>query len=96
MSFSLRQASPEKELTQALLREFQAPLLGRIQKNNQLIKHNYKVLVRKQCPCELEGCMTVFNLELIPNQIVYPKFCQEHRTEHRRAHFVRMRALAEV
>ena len=63
-----------------------SPLLDRIRRNNRLILHNYSVPVEKNYTCQLDGCGQKINIRLIPNQIVYPKYCQHHRTEHRRKH----------
>ena len=61
-----------------------SPLLRRVTRNNQILLHNYQAEVIKHCACALPGCGNTFALVLIPNQILYPKFCREHRTEYRR------------
>jgi len=61
-----------------------SPLIKRVTRNNQILLHNYQVEVIKSCRCALSGCENSFAMVLIPNQILYPKFCREHRTEHRR------------
>ena len=61
-----------------------SPLIKRVTRNNQILLHNYTVEVIKSCRCALSGCGNSFAMVLIPNQILYPKFCREHRTEYRR------------
>lgn len=64
-------------------------LLDRVRISNNILLHNYQVSVNKQLHCPLEGCQNSFEIALIPGQIIYPKFCPEHRTPHRRQQFVR-------
>ncbi len=59
-------------------------LLRRVTRNNQILLHNYQAEVIKHCQCQLEGCDRDFAIVLIPNQILYPKFCPDHRSEWRR------------
>ncbi len=60
-------------------------LLARVLANNRILLHNYQAPVIKDCRCDLEGCGNAFSVVLIPNQALYPRYCREHRTEHRRA-----------
>ena len=62
-----------------------SPLLARVLRNNRILLHNYQAPVAKECFCDLEGCAAGFSVVLIPNQALYPRYCREHRTEHRRA-----------
>jgi len=55
---------------------------------NQIIEHRLSKCSLTNITCELEGCGKEFKLLLIPNVNVYPKFCEEHRSEHRRKMFV--------
>ncbi len=70
------------------LKKGSTPLIKRIGRNNQFILHNYLVPISNQCTCPLTKCQKKFNIKLIPNQIVYPKYCSAHRTEHRRNIFL--------
>lgn len=75
------------------LTEGNSPLLERIRRHNQIILHNYQIAVNKEMVCALEGCGRFFFIKLIPSQILYPKFCEKHRTEHRRQQFRKPRHL---
>ncbi len=68
----------------ARLGEPDSPLMLRVTRNNQILLHNYQAEVIKDCRCPLQGCGNVFGIVLIPNQVLYPKFCGEHRSEFRR------------
>ena len=68
-------------------------LIERITRNNQLIFHNYRESAERECDCQLLGCPRVFRVTLIPNQALYPKFCEDHRNEYRRRNFLRLCAL---
>ena len=68
----------------------ESPLIRRVTRDNQILLHNYRVEIEKICHCPLPGCGSPFSVILIPSQILYPKFCPEHRTEYRREfHFQR-------
>lgn len=76
----------------AILAEMGKPrsgLIDRVTLHNQIFLHNYTEAVRRTCECQLLGCAQTFELTLIPNQVLYPKYCQEHRSEYRRANFLR-------
>ncbi len=64
-------------------------LIRRVTRNNQIWLHNYKVETDKTCRCQLPGCSNAFIVTLIPNQVVYPKYCPGHRNEFRRSRFRR-------
>jgi len=68
----------------ARLNEPESPLLQRVLRNNQILLHNYRAEVAKKCRCLLDGCARAFEITLIPNQVLYPKFCEDHRSEFRR------------
>jgi hypothetical protein len=67
----------------------QSGLIDRVTLHNQIFLHNYTEAVRRTCECQLLGCVQTFELTLIPNQVLYPKYCREHRSEYRRANFMR-------
>lgn len=64
-------------------------LIDRVTLHNQIFLHNYTQSVRRTCECQLIGCAHTFELTLIPNQVLYPKYCEAHRSEYRRANFMR-------
>ena len=71
-----------------------SPLLQRVLRNNQILLHNYRAEVAKNCRCLLAGCARAFEITLIPNQVLYPKFCEEHRSEFRREFHLQQYAAA--
>jgi len=71
-----------------------SPLLRRVLRNNQILLHNYRVEAIKDCACALEGCDRSFPVILIPNQVLYPKYCKAHRSEFRREHHQSLREKA--
>lgn len=74
-----------------------SPLLRRVTQCNQIWLHNYSVEAVKTCRCGLPGCGMPFEITLIPNQVVYPKFCEAHRTEYRREfHLQKLEAAVAV
>jgi hypothetical protein len=48
--------------------------------------------------CQLPGCGKEFGIIHIANQGIYPKYCEDHRSEYRREFFLRMqqRGMQEV
>lgn len=76
----------------AILAEMKKPnsgLIDRVTKLNQIILHNFRSAVEKSCECQLMGCTQTFPVTLIPNQVLYPKYCAGHRSEFRRENFLR-------
>lgn len=73
----------------AALRQPGNPLLERVTLHNQILVHNYKHAVERVCECQLLGCTQSFAITLVPNQALYPKYCEAHRTEFRRKDFLR-------
>ena len=73
----------------------ESPLMLRVTRNNQILLHNFQAEVAKKCRCALQGCERAFGITLIPNQVLYPKFCVEHRNEFRREfHLQQLAALS--
>jgi hypothetical protein len=64
------------------------PFLKKVQQDNQIVLHNYSITTKKHVCCALEGCSNKHTLFLIPNQILYPKYCEQHRTPFRRNLFL--------
>ena len=73
-----------------------SPLLRRVLRHNQILLHNYRVEVIKDCLCPLDGCGRTFSIVLIPNQTLYPKYCKSHRSEFRREHHQALREKSTV
>ncbi len=72
----------------ANLNKEQSPLIQRVTLNNQIILHNYVATVSRSYECKLLGCCQKFDLELVPNQVLYPKYCEDHRNSFRRENFL--------
>ncbi len=70
------------------LEKGRTPLLERIEKHNRIVLHNFSAAVTKTLTCKLPCCGRRFRVKLIPNQVLYPKYCEDHRTDHRRRHFL--------
>ena len=73
----------------AAMRQPGHPLLERVTQHNQILVHNFKHAVERTCECQLLGCTQSFAITLVPNQALYPKYCEDHRTEFRRKDFLR-------
>lgn len=73
-----------------------SPLIERVTRNNQIILHNFRTSLEKTCDCQLLGCRQEFAITLIPNQVLYPKYCNDHRSEFRRENFLRQFAAPET
>lgn len=67
----------------------QSGLIDRVTRHNQILLHNYGKSVPRTCECQLMGCAQSFEITLVPNQVLYPKFCEAHRSEFRRQDFLR-------
>ncbi|HKP96711.1 MAG TPA: hypothetical protein VJ385_13220 [Fibrobacteria bacterium] len=76
----------------AILAEMGKPrsgLIDRVTRHNQILLHNYRKAVPRSCECQLMGCAQSFAITLVPNQVLYPKYCEAHRSEYRRGNFLR-------
>ena len=56
--------------------------------SNQNINHKYIETQTIVMKCELEGCNEEFEVKILPNIYVYPKYCKEHRNEYRRKRYL--------
>ena len=56
--------------------------------SNQIIKHSFKIATVIVGKCQLEGCGKDFEILVVPNTHIYPKYCEEHRNEFKRERFV--------
>jgi hypothetical protein len=83
-----RTGNVEAALIEQLNTQPETNLVKRVQMENQLIKHNYQKSFEKEYACALSGCNHLFTLTIIPNQIIYPKYCEEHRNEYKRQQFL--------
>jgi hypothetical protein len=59
---------------------------------NQLVQHEYTNVETVIHTCALEGCKEIFEVKIFPKQYVYPKYCPEHRNEHKRTSHLAHRA----
>ena len=55
---------------------------------NQTIKHNYTSPICIMMKCKLDGCNKEFEVKILPNVFVYPKFCENHRNSWKREFFL--------
>ena len=83
----------ERALVKAMLTdehvlEHHAQLL----KHNRVIKHNFRYVAKCMVHCELAGCNAHYEILLVPRQILYPKYCERHRSEFQRALHLRRKA----
>jgi hypothetical protein len=60
-------------------------LKARIEAENRLIPHNFLGVVDRRLECDHPGCQALFTVRLVPGQLVYPRWCDQHRTPHRRS-----------
>ena len=74
----------ESAVRQALSDGEENELLRRIRRHNAIIPHNYAVAQARLQRCALMGCNEQFSIELLPGQLIYPKYCERHRSEFQR------------
>jgi hypothetical protein len=74
----------ESAVRQALSAGEENDLLRRIRHHNAIIPHNYAVAQTRVQRCGLPGCDERFPIELLPGQLIYPKYCERHRSEFQR------------
>ena len=72
-------------------RQKQKKALDTVESKNMVFKHNYTEVVEAPFKCCVEGCTDTFNIKIFPKQYIYPKFCNAHRNDFRRANFIRMK-----
>ncbi len=58
---------------------------------NQKIKHKFLESQDVIKECSLEGCNNSYKIRIIPNQYIYPKYCEDHRNEWKREFFTQKR-----
>jgi hypothetical protein len=59
---------------------------------NQVVQHEYTNVETVIQTCALEGCKEKFEVKIFPKQYIYPKYCPEHRNEHKRKSHLANRA----
>lgn len=67
---------------------YQRPISNGIGEANVIIKHKCSTATKIIKECDLDNCNCQYEITLIPNQIIYPKFCIEHRNKFKRDYFV--------
>ncbi len=80
-----RNNNPEDALIKDLLADRRSPLVERILENNQVIKHNFRAEQTRRENCHFVGCTQAFEFTLIPHQVIYPKYCEKHRSAFQRS-----------
>lgn len=70
----LKKEKPKKEIQESTV--------------NQIIKHSYKHPLVVVGECQLEGCGQKFDILIVPNTYIYPRYCPEHRNEFKRKRFL--------
>jgi len=58
---------------------------------NQTIKHSYTSPVCIMMKCKLDGCQNEFEVKILPSIYIYPRYCQDHRNDFKRALFIKNR-----
>jgi hypothetical protein len=57
--------------------------------HNVKYEHSNKDSVLTTFVCALDGCGKTFEIKILPNTFIYPKYCPEHRNEHKRNMFLK-------
>jgi len=58
-------------------------------RENQEIDHHCSKVESRIETCALEGCGCQFEIKIFPQQKIYPKYCEEHRSSFRRELFIK-------
>lgn len=58
--------------------------------DNLVLDHDYREARTIVAECRLEGCNNRYEINVVPGQYVYPGYCEEHRNEYKREHFLNM------
>jgi hypothetical protein len=70
-------------------KEYHQKIIKNKEEINQIINHNEIFCPTKLLKCSLEKCGTIFQIILLPNIKIYPKYCLEHRNEFKRKQFLK-------
>lgn len=62
----------------------------RPEENNLVLESAELGPVQKTFICSLPQCGRAYAFTLYPDHNIYPMYCELHRTEHKRSHFLRM------
>lgn len=82
----------ERALVKALLADDKQEHHERLLVHNKVIKHNFRYNAMRLEQCSLEGCGANYEITLVPRQILYPKYCEKHRSEYQRVLHLRRKA----
>ncbi len=55
-----------------------------VSQENLVFEHENTDVTQVLFKCALEGCGQEYEVKIYPRQYVYPKYCPEHRNEHKR------------
>ena len=58
-------------------------------KVNMEFKHSFYEVNESEFTCKLDGCNNKYRVKIFPKQFIYPRYCEEHRNEHKRNIFLR-------
>jgi hypothetical protein len=53
-----------------------------------VFQHKFIEATDVEFTCQLSGCNRKYMLKVIPKLFIYPKYCEEHRSEFKRAFFL--------
>lgn len=70
---------------------YQRPISNGVGEANIIIKHKHVKATTVCRTCALDGCDNEYDITLIPNQIIYPKYCIKHRNKFKREFFINKR-----
>ncbi len=62
------------------------------EENNLVFQGKTNKPAIRSLACSLPNCHNVYTFVLYPDRNLYPMYCEEHRSEHKRNHFIRMMA----
>ena len=71
------------------------PVYKSIKEDNSVIEHNFLYATDRISRCALAGCNNKFRIKILPRQKIYPKYCEEHRNEFKRAMFIKLSQSSE-
>ncbi|NLD99978.1 MAG: hypothetical protein GX640_08895 [Fibrobacter sp.] len=73
------------------------PPVEDVSEKNHVFQHKFNAVQTMVLKCALEGCNEQFEIKVYPKQFVYPKYCPEHRNEHKRQkHLMSIKAKAQL
>jgi len=71
-------------------REYHKPIKSEKKEDNVNLKYEHidiesSIVTMK---CNLDGCKKEYQVQILPGVFVYPRYCEEHRNEHKRKIFL--------